>query len=69
MNWYRMAQQKKLIIMRGLPGSGKSTKDKQLGEGGTILSTDDFWYVDGEYKYDKETQGNDEEISRAEHRI
>lgn len=57
MNWYKTSQsgnKKRLIVMRGLPGSGKSTKAKQLGENGIILSTDDFWDVAGEYKYDKE---------------
>jgi hypothetical protein len=34
---------KVMIIMRGVSGSGKSTKAKQLGHGGVILSTDDFW--------------------------
>lgn len=46
---------KKLILMRGLPGSGKSTKAKELaGDGGQIFSTDDFFCMntDGEYRFD-----------------
>lgn len=34
---------KVLIIMRGISGSGKSTLAKEIGRGGIILSTDDFW--------------------------
>lgn len=48
--WYKLANKKALIIMRGLPGSGKSTKAKQLGEGGIILGSDDFWGP--EYNFD-----------------
>ena len=34
--------------MRGLPGSGKSTKAKKIAaETGIIYSTDDFFMVDG----------------------
>lgn len=37
---------KTLIIMRGLPWCGKSTRAKELaGENGQIFSTDEFWYV------------------------
>lgn len=42
-----------LYIVRGLPGSGKSTKAKALaGEQGLIYSTDDFFVVNGKYVYD-----------------
>lgn len=38
--------------MRGVPGSGKSTIAKILaGDGGSTHSTDDFFYVDGEYRF------------------
>lgn len=47
---------KKLVIMVGLPGSGKSTRAQQLinecGCGGKIHSTDNYFMVDGEYKWD-----------------
>jgi len=44
--------------MRGLPGSGKSTLAKQVaGKDGLILSTDDFWTQDGEYKFDASKAG------------
>ena len=44
--------------MRGLPGSGKSTKAKKIaGEIGVIYSTDDLFMVDGQYKYDAKMIG------------
>lgn len=44
---------KKVYIMRGIPGSGKSTKARELaGETGAIHSTDDYFEVDGEYRFD-----------------
>lgn len=43
----------RLILMRGLPGSGKSHLAKQLaGEEGVVLSTDDFFMIDGVYRFD-----------------
>jgi len=41
---------KRVIIMRGLPGSGKSTIAKQLG--GVIVSADNYFMVDGVYRFD-----------------
>jgi predicted kinase len=41
---------KKLIIMRGLPGSGKSYTAKQLG--GYVFSTDDEFMINGNYEFD-----------------
>lgn len=41
---------KRVIIFRGLPGSGKSTQAKALG--GVVLSTDDYFMVDGVYCFD-----------------
>ena len=42
-------------IMRGVPGSGKSTVAKILAsEIGRIHSTDDLFIVDGEYRFDLE---------------
>ena len=55
-----------MIIMRGIPGSGKSTLANKLineienlridsfGNGVSVkkYSTDDYWIVDGEYKFD-----------------
>jgi adenylate kinase family enzyme len=48
--------------MRGVPGSGKSTKAKQLaGTNGVVYSTDDFFIVKGEYKYDPKLIGDNHE--------
>jgi 2',3'-cyclic-nucleotide 3'-phosphodiesterase len=49
--------QRRLVIMRGLPGSGKSTKARRLAEESgrdyVILSTDDFFVGgDGVYRFD-----------------
>lgn len=45
----------KLILMRGVSGSGKSTLAKKLAlqnPKSVICSTDDFFVVDGKYKFD-----------------
>ena len=41
---------KTLYIVRGVPGSGKSTFAKSLG--GTHFETDTYFMVDSEYKFD-----------------
>ena len=41
---------KVLYIVRGIPGSGKSTFAKTLG--GSHHETDNFFIVDGKYKFD-----------------
>ncbi|NXT45854.1 N4BP2 protein, partial [Pluvianellus socialis] len=44
-----------LVLLRGVPGSGKSYLARILLEdnpGGIILSTDDYFYKDGQYHYD-----------------
>lgn len=43
---------KKLIIMRGIVGAGKSTKAKELANGyGVICSADNFFLKNGEYVF------------------
>lgn len=44
----------KLILMRGLPGSGKSTEAAQLAKeiNATVFTTDEFFMENGEYKFD-----------------
>jgi len=45
--------EKKCFVMRGIPGSGKSTMARQLaGEAGKIHSTDDYFMKDGKYVFD-----------------
>ena len=57
MNWYKIAQNQKICyIMRGCSGSGKSTLAQELGKGGIVLSSDDFFMVNGKYEFDKEGQ-------------
>lgn len=44
-----------LTIIRGTPGSGKSTLAKALianGIAGAVCEADDYFHVDGEYKFD-----------------
>ena len=50
---YRYAASPKMYIMRGVSGSGKSTRAKQLAGPENIFSTDDFFTSDsGEYAFD-----------------
>ena len=44
----------RLIIVRGMPGSGKSTLAAKIAalEYYNHLETDQYWMVDGEYKFD-----------------
>lgn len=54
----RIKKRKDIYIMRGLPGSGKSTRAHEIKTSappqnfGLILSTDDFFTKDGVYKWD-----------------
>ncbi|XP_054544427.1 NEDD4-binding protein 2 isoform X2 [Talpa occidentalis] len=44
-----------LVLLRGLPGSGKSFLARTLQEdnpSGIILSTDDYFYINGQYQFD-----------------
>uniref|UniRef100_A0A3Q2I651 NEDD4 binding protein 2 n=1 Tax=Equus caballus TaxID=9796 RepID=A0A3Q2I651_HORSE len=44
-----------LVLLRGLPGSGKSFLARTLQEdnpNGVILSTDDYFYINGQYQFD-----------------
>ncbi len=42
----------KVTILRGLPGSGKSTWVAKNYPEAKVLSTDNYYMVDGEYKFD-----------------
>jgi len=48
--------QKSVVIMRGIPGCGKSTFVEELkapfGERVVVVSADDYFMKDGEYKFD-----------------
>ena len=54
---FHMSKQKVLFIIRGLPGSGKSTIGNcfqfPTGEIPSVYSADDYFMVDGEYKFDR----------------
>lgn len=53
-NFLENSQSKILIIMRGLPGSGKSSLAQKLGKGGSVFSTDDlFMSPEGKYQFDQ----------------
>jgi predicted kinase len=43
---------KLLILMRGLPGAGKSTLSEALTDKENICTADDFFMDKGEYKFD-----------------
>lgn len=50
----------KLILMRGVSGSGKSTLARKLAEeceGSVILSTDDYFMVEGKYVFEPKMIG------------
>jgi predicted kinase len=48
------AEQRVLVIMRGVSGSGKSTVARSIAKerGGVVLSTDDYFERDGRYEFD-----------------
>ena len=54
MNWYKQAQQEKVLILtRGISGSGKSTLAENLVGDGVIYDTDEYFYDDnGDYNFD-----------------
>lgn len=58
-----------LIILRGLPGAGKSTFARKLRERGDdgwfVVSADDFFIINGEYKYNKNFIRHAHEYCRA----
>ena len=50
---------KNLIILRGLPGAGKSTFAELISGGNpdVVCTADDYFMVDGEYKFDPSKLG------------
>lgn len=62
----------KLILMRGVTGSGKSTRARELQEqnpGARILSTDDLFIEDGEYRFDPNKLGHNHKHNRERCRL
>lgn len=57
---------KKLVLMKGLPGSGKSTLAKKLAEenNGVIYSTDNYFMVAGQYKFNGSLLGQAHDWNR-----
>jgi len=63
---------KRLVLMRGIPGSGKSYKAKELAyhhiiDGGrslAICATDDYHMVDGEYVFNADMLGQFHELNQ-----
>ncbi|NXO33942.1 N4BP2 protein, partial [Locustella ochotensis] len=56
-----------LVLLRGVPGSGKSYLARNLLEdnpGGIILSTDDYFYKHGQYCYDPDCLGEAHDWNR-----
>ncbi|NWI95853.1 N4BP2 protein, partial [Pitta sordida] len=56
-----------LVLLRGVPGSGKSYLARNLLEdnpGGIILSTDDYFYKQGQYHYDPDCLGEAHDWNR-----
>lgn len=52
-----------LMVMRGIPGSGKSTTAKTLAEGGAIHSTDNLIEAQGDYRAFFEKMNKDNNFS------
>jgi uridine kinase len=50
---YTNNMEKALIILRGLPGSGKSSLASLIADDENICCADDFFTNDGVYKFDK----------------
>lgn len=74
MNWFKKIanSHKKLIIMRGVSGSGKSSLARDIAEkgGGNIYGSDDFFDHDGRYEFDvnllhRAHEWNQERVKKA----
>jgi predicted kinase len=46
-----------VLVLQGIPGSGKSTWWKEYFRSSVVLSADSFFYEDGKYKFDRAKLG------------
>jgi len=66
-NWEAPHDNKDLILVRGVPGSGKTTFAEMIqGPHGAIVATDDFFYEDGAFNFDPSKLGEAHEWCRQQ---
>lgn len=65
--WEAPHDNKDLILVRGAPGSGKTTFAEMIqGPHGRIVATDDFFYENGTFNFDPSKLGEAHEWCRSE---
>lgn len=66
-NWEAPHDNKDLVLVRGVPGSGKTTFAEMIqGPHGRIVATDDFFYENGAFNFDASKLGEAHEWCRSE---
>ena len=61
-----MSSQNELIIIRGSPGSGKTSYAKTHFPDHVLFSADDYRYVDGAYQFNQQNCNKAHETCKAE---